>query len=64
MSQRIKLKFFPFPDMVADLVGDLSSQGFNIQMEPCAETDHYVMIAELAYEGEEPELLARPPTLH
>ncbi len=64
MSQRIKLKFFPEPDMISDLVSDLAMQGFNIQMEPCAETDHYVMIAELAYEGEEPELLCKPPTLH
>lgn len=50
--------------MISDLVSDLAMQGFNIQMEPCAETDHYVMIAELAYEGEEPELLCQPPTLH
>lgn len=64
MSQRIKLKFFPEPDMISDLVSDLAMQGFNIQMEPCKETDHYVMIAELSYEGEEPELLCQPPTLH
>jgi hypothetical protein len=64
MSQRIKLKFYPFPDMVADIVCELAGHGFNIQMEPCAETDHYVMIAELAHEGEEPELLSKPPTLH
>jgi len=64
MSQRIKLKFFPFPDMVADIVCELAGHGFNIQMEPCTETDHYVMIAELAYEGEEPEVLSKPPTLH
>ncbi len=64
MSQRIKLKFFPFPDMVADLVRDLAGNGFNIQMEPCKDTDHYVMIAELAFEGEEPELLSKPQTLH
>ena len=64
MSQRIKLKFFPEPDMISDLVSDLAMQGFNIQMEPCKETDHYVMIAELAYEGEEPEVLPKAPTLH
>lgn len=64
MSQRIKLKFFPFPNMVADLVCDLAGQGFNIQMEPCKDTDHYVMIAELAHEGEEPELLNKPTTIH
>lgn len=64
MSQRIKLKFFPHPEMVTDLVTDLAMQGFNIQMEPCEHTDHYVMIAELAYEGEEPELLSQQPTIH
>lgn len=64
MSQRIKLKFFPEPDMISDLVTDLAMQGFNIQMEPCKETDHYVLIAELAYEGEEPEVLPKPPTIH
>ena len=64
MSQRIKLKFFPFPDMVADLVCDLAGQGFNIQMEPCADTDHYVMVAELVYEGQAPELLSSGPTIH
>lgn len=64
MSQRIKLKFFPSDNMISDMVCDLALQGFNIQMEPCAETDHYVLIAELAYEGEEPELLSQRPTLH
>lgn len=64
MSQRIKLKFFPHPEMVADMVCELASQGFNIQMEPCKETEHYALIAELAFEGEEPEVLSKPPTLH
>lgn len=64
MSQRIKLTFFPFPEMVADLVCDLAGQGFNIQMEPCKETDHYVMIAELLYEGDSPALLPDGPTIH
>jgi len=64
MSQRIKLKFFPEPDMISDLVSDLAMQGFNIQMEPCAETEHYVLIAELLYEGDEPELFPCGPTIH
>lgn len=64
MSQRIKLKFFPEPDMIASLVNDLAAQGFNVQMEPCKETDHYVMIAELTFEGEEPEVLPKSPTIH
>jgi hypothetical protein len=64
MSQRIKLKFFPEPDMISDLVSDLAMQGFNIQMEPCKETDHYVMIAELVYEGESTAVLPDGPTIH
>lgn len=64
MSQRIKLTFFPFPDMVADLVCNLAEAGFNIHMEPCADTDHYTMIAELAFEGETPAVLPDGPTIH
>jgi hypothetical protein len=64
MSQRIKLTFFPFPDMVADLVCNLAEQGFNIQMEPCKGADHYTMIAELVYEGEPPAVLPDGPTIH
>lgn len=64
MSQRIKLKFFPHPEMVSDMVCELALQGFNIEMQPCAETEYYVLIAELAYEGEQPELHSIAPTLH
>jgi len=64
MSQRIKLKFFPEQDLVSNLVNDLASLGFNIKMEPCAETDHYVMVAEMVYEGEDPELFPNGPTIH
>lgn len=39
MSQRIKLKFFQFPDMVADLVINLAESGFNIEMAPCEGED-------------------------
>lgn len=64
MSQRIKLKFFPFPDVVASLVGDLAEQGFDIEMLPCDETDHYVLIAERLYDGEEREILTDGPSIH
>jgi len=57
MSQRIKLKFFPFPDMVADLVVNLAEAGFNIEMSPCEGGDFSVLIAERCYEGEEPMVL-------
>ena len=64
MSQRIKLKFFPSDNMISDMVCDLALQGFNIKIEPCLETDHYVLIAELVYEGEDPELFPAGPTIH
>lgn len=64
MSQRIKLKFMPTEELISDLVVSLAQEGFNIQMEPCEDTDHYVMIAELIYEGEEPMLLPTGPTIH
>ena len=64
MSQRIKLKFFPFPDMVADLVINLAEAGFNIEMSPCEGQDFSVLIAELAYEGETPLVLPDGPTIH
>lgn len=64
MSQRIKLKFLPTEELIAGLVNDLAMQGFNIKMEPCAETDHYVMVAELVYEGDAPELFPNGPTIH
>lgn len=34
MSQRIKLKFFPSNETMADLVVELSEQGFNIEIAP------------------------------
>jgi len=64
MSQRIKLKFFPFPDMVSDLVVNLADDGWNIEMMPCLETDHYVLVAEKCYEGELPTILPDGPTIH
>ena len=64
MSQRIKLKFFPFPDMVADLVVNLAESGFNIEMAPCEGEDFSVLIAELTYEGEAPTVLPDGPTIH
>lgn len=64
MSQRIKLKFFPFPDMVADLVVNLAESGFNIEMAPCEGEDFSVLIAERVYEGEEPTVLPDGPTIH
>lgn len=64
MSQRIKLKFFPFPDMVADLVINLSEYGFNIEMAPCEGEDFSVLIAERVYEDEEPKVLPDGPTIH
>lgn len=64
MSQRIKLKFFPFPDMVADLVVSLAESGFNIEMSPCEGQDFSVLIAERYYEGEEPTVLPTGPTIH
>lgn len=64
MSQRIKLKFMPSESMLADLVTELAMLGFNIQVEPCEETDHYTMIAELTYEGEAPTVLPDGPTIH
>lgn len=64
MSQRIKLKFFPFPDMVSDLVINLAEAGFNIEMSPCEGQDFSVLIAELTYEGETPLVLPDGPTIH
>lgn len=64
MSQRIKLKFFPFPDMVSDLVINLADDGWDIEMSPCDATDHYVLIAEKCYEGEEPTIFPDGPTIH
>lgn len=64
MSQRIKLKFFPFPDMVSDLVINLAEAGFNIEMSPCDGQDFSVLIAERVYEGEEATILPDGPTLH
>lgn len=64
MSQRIKLKFFPFPDMVSDLVVNLAEAGFNIEMSPCEDQDFSVMIAERCYEVEEATVLPTGPTIH
>ncbi|MNU38970.1 hypothetical protein D3C71_276540 [compost metagenome] len=64
MSQRIKVKFIPTEDLISSLVTDLAMQGFNIHMEPCKETEHYVMVAELLYEGDAPELFPSGPTIH
>lgn len=64
MSQRIKLKFFPFPDMVADLVISLAEAGFNVEMTPCDGGEYSVLIAELTYEGEAPIVLPDGPTIH
>lgn len=54
----------PTEELISDLVVSLAQEGFNIQMEPCEDTDHYVMIAELTYEGEEPMVLPTGPTIH
>lgn len=64
MSQRIKLKFFPFPDMVSDLVVNLAEAGFNIEMAPCEGEDFSVLIAERVYDGEEQTVLPDGPTIH
>ena len=64
MSQRIKLKFLPTEELIAGLVNDLAMQGFNIKMEPCEETDHYTLIAELLYEGDQPVIFPDGPTIH
>lgn len=64
MSQRIKLKFFPFPDMVSDLVVNLAESGFNIEMMPCESQDFSVLIAERCYEGEDATVLPNGPTIH
>lgn len=64
MSQRIKLKLMPSESLLADLVTELAMLGFNIQVEPCEETDHYTMITELTYEGEAPTVLPNGPTIH
>lgn len=64
MSQRIKLKFYPFPDMVSDIVINLADDGWDIEMSPCAESDHYVLIAEKCYEGEIPTVFPNGPTIH
>lgn len=64
MSQRIKLKFFPFPDLVSDLVINLAEAGFNIEMSPCEGQDFSVLIAEPTYEGETPLVLPDGPTIH
>ena len=58
MSQRIKLKFFTSNEAMADLVVELSEQGFNIEMAPTQDGEYYVLVAELNYEGEEPTALA------
>ena len=42
MSQRIKLKFFPSNETMADLVVELSEQGFNIEMAPTQDGEYYV----------------------
>lgn len=64
MSQRIKLKFFPCPDMVSDLVVKLAEAGFNIEMSPCDGQDFSVLIAERCYEDELPTVLPNGPTIH
>lgn len=64
MSQRIKLKFHPCNETMADLVVELSEQGFNIEMAPTQDLEYYVLVAELNYEGEEPTILTNGPTIH
>ena len=64
MSQRIKLKFFPSNETMADLVVELSEQGFNIEMSPTDDGEYYVLVAELNYEGEHPTVLPNCPTIH
>ena len=64
MSHRIKLKFYPSNETMADLVVELSEQGFNIEMAPTEDGEYYVLVAELNYEGEEPEVLPNGPTIH
>lgn len=64
MSQRIKLKFFTNNETMADLVVELSEQGFNIEMAPTEDGEFYVLVAELNYEGEEPTILPNSPTIH
>ena len=64
MSQRIKLKFYPSNETMADLVVELSEQGFNIEMAPTEDGEFYVLVAELNYEGEEPTILHNGPTIH
>lgn len=64
MSQRIKLKFLPSPDMIAYLVVNLAESGFNIEMAPCKGEDFSVLIAERTYEGEEAVVLPDGPTIH
>ena len=64
MSQRIKLKFFTNNETMADLVVELSEQGFNIEMAPTEDGEYYVLVAELNYEGEEPTILPNGPTIH
>lgn len=64
MSQRIKIKFFPNNETMADLVVELSEQGFNIEMAPTEDGEYYVLVAELNCDGEEPTVLANGPTIH
>lgn len=49
---------------MADLVVELSEQGFNIEMAPTQDGEYYVLVAELNYEGEEPTVLPSGPTIH
>lgn len=64
MSQRIKLKFHPCNETMADMVVELSEQGFNIEMAPTQDGEFYVLVAELNCEGEEPTILPNVPTIH
>lgn len=64
MSKRIKLKFYPSNETMADLVVELSEQGFNIEMAPTEGGEFYVLVADLNYEGEEPTILQNGPTIH
>lgn len=64
MSHRIKLKFFPNNETMADLVVELSEQGFNIEMASTQDGEYYVLVAELNYEGEEPTILTNGTTIH
>ena len=50
--------------MVADLVINLADDGWDIEMSPCAESDHYVLIAEKCYGGEIPTVFPNGSTIH